>query len=152
CRERQRTRRRLMTDQTATMPGAAVAVDLPYSRELLLVLRLRVDLDAARLDAFLQRQRQAQHPMSMRGGQFLEVQELGNDQRLLVARGAVVSAFAWSLRANGEIVAGDLEGHILRIDARERYVNAPAVLRAVHVERWRLTGSRAGRKIAPELI
>jgi hypothetical protein len=51
---------------------------LPHPRQLLLILHLRLDLDAARFDAFLQRQRQAQHPVSMRSGQFLEVEELRN--------------------------------------------------------------------------
>src|SRR4029453_12806754 len=88
----------------------------------------------------------------MRGGQLLEVEELRNHQRLLVARDVPVSAFARNLGAIGEIVAGDPERQVFRIDARQRNVNAPAVVRRVHVERWRRTGSSAGRQIAPKLV
>src|SRR5690349_22644997 len=88
----------------------------------------------------------------MRGGQLLEVEKLRNHQRLLVAGDVLVSAFARNLGANREIVSGDLDGHVLRIDARQRHVNAPAVVRRVHLQRWRRTGSSAGRQIAPELV
>src|SRR5690349_6598367 len=91
----------------------------------------------------------------MRGGQFLEVEKLRDDQRLLVTRDVLVSSVARNLGANGEVVARDLERHVLRIDAGQRDINAPAVLRLVHVERRRRTGrtgSSARRQIAPELV
>src|SRR4029453_14468229 len=91
----------------------------------------------------------------MRGGQFLEVEKLRDYQSLLVTRDVLVSSFARNLGANGEVVARDLEGPVLRIDAGQRHVNAPAVLSLVHVERWRRagrTGSGGGREIAPELV
>src|SRR5947207_1203806 len=91
--------------------------------------------------------------MAMRGGEFLEIEELRNHQRLFVARNVLVSAFARNLGANGEIVAGDLEGHVVRIDAGKRNVNAPAVIRRVYLERLGRTGrGGAGRQIAPELV
>src|SRR6185295_15841620 len=64
------------------------------------------------------------------------------------------SAFAGDLGANGEIVPRDLKRHVLRIDTGERNVNAPAVIRRGHVERWRRTGrgGGAGRQIVPELV
>src|SRR5688572_15626290 len=127
--------------------------DLPDSRQLLLLLHLRLDLNPARLDALLQWQRQAQHSMAMRGGEFLEIEELRNHQRLFVARNVLVSAFARNLGANGEIVAGDLEGHVLRVDAGQWNVNAPAIIRRVYLERWgRTSRGGAGRQIAPELV
>src|SRR5205085_6823200 len=117
------------------------------------LLHLRLDLYAARFDALLQGKRQAQHSMAMRGGEFLEIEELRNRQRLFVARNALVSAFARNLGANGEIVAGDLEGDVVRIDAGKRNVNAPAVIRRVYLERLGRTGrGGAGRQIAPELV
>src|SRR4029434_6742946 len=80
-------------------------------------------------------------------------EELRNHQRLFVARNVLVSAFARNLGANGEIVAGDLEGHVLRIDAGQRNVNAPAIIRRVYLERLGRTGrGGAGRQIAPELV
>src|SRR6185503_11844264 len=91
--------------------------------------------------------------MSVRGVKFLEIEEVRYHQRLLVARNVLLSAFARNLGANGEIVAGDLEGHVLRIDAGQRNVNAPAVIRRVHLERWGRSGrGAAGRQIAPELV
>src|ERR1044071_9847581 len=126
---------------------------VPETRHLFVLLRLRLDLNPARLDALLQWQRQAQHAMAMRGGEFLEIEELRNNQRLFVAGNILVSAIARRLGANGEIVAGDLEGHVLRIDARQRNVNAPAVIGRVHLEGWGRTGrSGARRQIAPELV
>jgi hypothetical protein len=38
---------------------------LPRTHQLLLILDLRLNLDAARLDAFLQRERKAQHAVAM---------------------------------------------------------------------------------------
>src|SRR6187200_3017396 len=90
--------------------------------------------------------------MPMRGGEFLEIEELRDHQRLFVARDVLVSAFARNLGANREIVAGDLEGHVLRIDARQRNIDAPPVIRRVHLKRWGRTGSSAGRQIAPKLV
>src|SRR4030095_1659731 len=72
--------------------------------------------------------------------------------RLLVTRDVLVSAFARNLSANGEVVARDLEGDVLRIDAGPRHVTPPAVLRLVHVERRRWTHRSAGWQIAPELV
>jgi hypothetical protein len=163
CAVRGHQRRRPVTtcqcyERESSKP-AADPRDLPYSCQLLLLLHLRLDLNLARLDALLQGKRQAQHSMAMRGGEFLEIEELRNHQCLFVARNVLVSALARNLSANGEIVAGDLEGHVLRIDAGQRNAGVVRVGRSLQnwlkrrsTSRWKLnTSSNEFQRVRPNI-
>ena len=69
--------------------------------------------------------------------EFLEVEELRNDQRLLVACDGLVLALARDLGANAQIVASDFKRDVLRIDSRQRNVDAPAIVDRSHLQRRR---------------
>src|SRR4051812_11306328 len=68
----------------------ATVVALPGTDQLFLLLRLRLDLNPARLDTVLEREAQPQHSVTMRGGEFVDIQELRNRERLLIARSVLV--------------------------------------------------------------
>src|SRR5947208_17106294 len=133
--------RRRVTCQPATFLSPPVAnlqslgAALPRTDQSLLILDLRLNLDAPRLDALLERHGQSQHAVAMRRGEFLQVQELGDREGLFVARGVLVLLVARDLGANAESLAGNFQVDIVRIDARQRDVDAPAVVGRIHLER-----------------
>jgi hypothetical protein len=87
----------------------------------------------------------------MRSRDLLEIQELRDRERLLVPERRL-TLFDRFLGADGQSVAGDFEIDVLRIDARQRDINAPAVVGGVRVERGRLARRRTRREVAPELV
>jgi hypothetical protein len=75
--------------------------------------------------------------VTVRRPKLVEVDELRHGDRLLVARTRHVFV-AKLLGANGEGIALDLEGDVLRVDAGQRNVDLPAVLALIDPERRRL--------------
>ena len=73
-------------DEARTTPSLVERGTLSRANQLLLIFGLGVDLDPARFDAFLERERQAQHAVTMGSGQFVEIEEVRNRERLLVPR------------------------------------------------------------------
>src|SRR5437762_9120072 len=133
--------RRRVTCQPATFLSAPVAnlqslgAVLPRTNQSLLILDLRLNVDASRLDALLERHGQSQHAVEVRRREFLQIQELGDREGLFVARGVLVLLVARDLSANAESLAGHFQVDILRIDARQRDVDAPAVVGRIYLER-----------------
>src|SRR5690242_19345069 len=102
--------------------------------ELSLAVALRLDLDAPRLHAFLQRQRQSQHAVAMRRTQLVEIQERRNGKGLFVARHARPFVAGVAFGADAERVAGDVEVDVFGVDARDGDVNLPAVFAGIDLE------------------
>ena len=63
-------------DGTPGEPRRTTDRDLLGTYQLLLIVRLHLDLDATRLHAFLERHRQAQHAVAVRCADLLEIEEL----------------------------------------------------------------------------
>jgi len=77
--------------------------------------------DAARLHAVFQRKRQTQHPVSLRRGQFVEIEELRNGQRLLVlvTLTRILPTFGTALPGSDrQRIPRYLERHVFRVDGK----------------------------------
>ena len=75
-------RQRRVAMKCRRLPG----VDYLAPCQLPLLLRLSLNLNAARLHAFFEGHRQPQHPVPVGRSKFVEVEELRDGKRLFVAR------------------------------------------------------------------
>src|SRR5690348_14934434 len=122
------------------------------SRGELLFLAGRLDLEATRFDAVLERDRELQHTVVVGSSHLFDVKELRQREALFVLHliaGLVLRRFDSAKRHR---MPRDVDVYVLRIDPRNGHVNAPSLVVRLHLEPVGRCGGRPGWQLAPELV